>query len=81
MVMPERQVVRVRGVWKIFGGRAEEAFQAIQRDNRQKAEVLERFRAVVAVRDASFTVERGKSFASWACPGRASLPWSVTSTA
>lgn len=79
--MPERQVV-VRGVWKIFGGQSAEAFQDIQQDNLQKSEVPGQLGAVVAVRDVSFTVERGKiSFALWACPGQASLPWSVTSTA
>ena len=62
MVIHERQVVDLRGVWKVFGRRPEEALQAIQQDNLQKSDVLERFGAVIAVRDVSFTVERGEIF-------------------
>ncbi|MCY4359933.1 MAG: betaine/proline/choline family ABC transporter ATP-binding protein [Cyanobacteria bacterium MAG APA_bin_95] len=62
MVIHERQVVDLRGVWKVFGRQPEEALQAIQQDNLQKSDVLERFGAVIAVRDVSFTVERGEIF-------------------
>ena len=55
-------IIEVGSVWKIFGERAEEALQAIRQDSLHKAEVLERFGAVVAVRDVSFAVERGEIF-------------------
>ncbi len=55
-------VIEVRNVWKIFGERAEEVLRAIQRDNLHKTKVLERFGAVVAVRDVSFAVKRGEIF-------------------
>ena len=60
--MDERQVIEARGVWKIFGERAEEALRGVRQDGLHKAEVLERFGAVVAVRDVDFAVERGEIF-------------------
>ena len=60
--MDERQVIEARGVWKIFGERAEEALRGVRQDGLHKAEVLERFGAVVAVRDVDFAVERGEVF-------------------
>ena len=55
-------VVELDGVWKVFGDRADEAMQAIRTDGLGKAEVLERFGAVVGVRDASFKVSEGEIF-------------------
>ncbi|MEM6891601.1 MAG: betaine/proline/choline family ABC transporter ATP-binding protein [Pseudomonadota bacterium] len=55
-------VVEVSGVWKIFGSRANEAMAAVERDNLSKPEVLERFQAVVGVRNVSFSVEEGEIF-------------------
>ena len=55
-------VIEALNVWKVFGERAEEALQAIQQDSLHKAEVLERFGAVVAVRNVSFSVEKGEIF-------------------
>ena len=49
-------VIQVRDVWKIFGARADEALAAIRQDNLSKAEVLEKFEAVVGVREVSFDV-------------------------
>ena len=60
--MGERQVIEARGVWKIFGARAEEALRAVQQDGLPKAQVLEHFGAVVAVRDVGFAVEQGEIF-------------------
>ena len=74
------KVIEVREVWKIFGDRAAEALAAIRRDGLDKAEVLERFEAVVGVRNVSFDVHAGRSSASWASPARASRPSSATST-
>lgn len=55
-------VVEVDSVWKIFGDRAEEALDAIKSNNLSKAEVLERYQAVVGVKDVSFSVGEGEIF-------------------
>jgi len=55
-------VVEVRDVWKIFGDRANEALAAIRQHNYSKAEVLERFEAVVGVREVSFDVNESEIF-------------------
>lgn len=57
-----KTVVQVKDVWKIFGDRANEALEAIRRDNLSKAEVLERFEAVVGVREVSFDVQESEIF-------------------
>ncbi|MEL7091813.1 MAG: betaine/proline/choline family ABC transporter ATP-binding protein [Pseudomonadota bacterium] len=58
----EDGVVVTRNVWKIFGDRAEEAMEAVRRDNLSKAEVLEQFGAVVGVKDVSISVGEGEIF-------------------
>jgi glycine betaine/proline transport system ATP-binding protein len=55
-------VVELEGVWKVFGERAREAMQAVQTEGLGKPEVLERFGAVVGVKDASFKVGEGEIF-------------------
>jgi len=55
-------VVQVKDVWKIFGKRANEALKAIEAENLSKTEVLERFEAVVGVRDVSFDVFESEVF-------------------
>ncbi len=55
-------VVELEGVWKVFGERSREAMQAIRDEGLGKAEVLERFGAVVGVKDASFKVGEGEIF-------------------
>jgi glycine betaine/proline transport system ATP-binding protein len=55
-------VVVTRNVWKIFGDRAQEAMDAVRRENLSKAEVLEHFGAVVGVRDVSIDVAEGEIF-------------------
>ena len=55
-------VVVTRNVWKIFGDRADEAMAACRRENLSKAEVLDRFEAVVGVRDVSVSVAEGEIF-------------------
>ncbi|NIA69339.1 betaine/proline/choline family ABC transporter ATP-binding protein [Pelagibius litoralis] len=54
--------VKVSGVWKVFGPRADEAMAAIKAEGLTKPEVLERFGCVVGVQDASFEVPRGEIF-------------------
>lgn len=55
-------VVEIKNVWKIFGERADEALAAIEKENLSKPEVLERFKAVVGVRDVSFDVYESEIF-------------------
>ena len=55
-------VVEVDGVWKIFGDRAADAIAAVRNEGLGKAEVLDRFGAIIGVKDASFTVEEGEIF-------------------
>ena len=55
-------VIQVQDVWKIFGDRAEEALAAIRKENLSKAEVLERYEAVVGVREVSFNVHESEIF-------------------
>ncbi|NRB03780.1 MAG: glycine betaine/L-proline ABC transporter ATP-binding protein [Rhodobacteraceae bacterium] len=55
-------VVELEGVWKVFGERAQEAMAAIRAEGLGKPEVLERFQAVVGVKDASFSVSKGEIF-------------------
>ncbi|MDJ0644322.1 MAG: betaine/proline/choline family ABC transporter ATP-binding protein [Erythrobacter sp.] len=57
-----QNVVEVRGVWKIFGTRAEEAHAAIDKQSMSKAEVLDQFGAVIGVRDVSFSVDQAEIF-------------------
>lgn len=55
-------VVELENVWKVFGERAPDAMAAIRSEGIGKAEVLERFGAVVGVKDASFSVDEGEIF-------------------
>jgi glycine betaine/proline transport system ATP-binding protein len=58
----DKCVIETRNVWKIFGARADEALEAVKRDDLSKVEVLEKFQAVVGVRDVSISVEKGEIF-------------------
>ncbi len=55
-------VIRVDGVWKVFGERANEAVDAIRSEGLSKQEVLARFNCVVGIADVSFSVQRGEIF-------------------
>ena len=55
-------VIRLQGVWKIFGMRVEEAMQAITQEGLTKAQALEQFGCVVGIADCSFEVPRGEIF-------------------
>ena len=55
-------VIRLQGVWKIFGARVEDAMQAITREGLSKTQALERFGCVVGIADCSFEVPRGEIF-------------------
>ncbi|MEM7211148.1 MAG: betaine/proline/choline family ABC transporter ATP-binding protein [Pseudomonadota bacterium] len=58
----DETVIEIEGVWKIFGNRADEAMAAIHAEGLSKAEVLERYNAVVGVADVSLDVSRGELF-------------------
>ena len=55
-------VIRLQGVWKIFGMRVEEAMRAITQEGLTKAQALEQFGCVVGIADCSFEVPRGEVF-------------------
>lgn len=55
-------VVELENVWKIFGERASDAMDAVRQEGLGKPDVLERFGAVVGVKDASFSVAKGEIF-------------------
>ncbi|MEM6487682.1 MAG: betaine/proline/choline family ABC transporter ATP-binding protein [Pseudomonadota bacterium] len=55
-------VIQISNVWKIFGENAEAALAAIRSDGIGKAEVLQRFNAVVGVADVSLEIARGEIF-------------------
>lgn len=58
----EKNVVVARNVWKIFGDRADAALAATQSENLSKADILERYQAVIGVRDVSINVGEGEIF-------------------
>ncbi len=55
-------VIKMDGVWKIFGTRAGEAMQAIAQDGLTKGQALEEYGCVVGIADCSFDVPRGEIF-------------------
>ena len=55
-------VIKLEGVWKIFGARIEEAMRAITQEGLTKAQALQRFGCVVGIADCSFEVPRGEIF-------------------
>ena len=50
-----KRAIECRGVWKIFGKRADEALQAIKSRGLSKEQVHDEFNCVVGVADASFS--------------------------
>ncbi len=60
--MPPEPVIECQSLWKIFGGRAQEAMQAVLNRGLGKDEIREEFDCVVGVRDASFSVVEGEIF-------------------
>ncbi|MEM6677118.1 MAG: betaine/proline/choline family ABC transporter ATP-binding protein [Pseudomonadota bacterium] len=55
-------VVELSSVWKVFGERAAETIAEAEQGELSKAQALERFKTVIGVRDATFTVARGEIF-------------------
>lgn len=60
-VVQEDEIV-LNHVWKIFGTRAKEALAALESEQLEKNEVLERFDAVVGVSDVSLSIKKGEIF-------------------
>ncbi|WP_158774222.1 quaternary amine ABC transporter ATP-binding protein [Cobetia sp. L2A1] len=58
----QETVIRLDGVWKIFGNNPAEVMKAITEDGLDKASVREKYNCVVGISDVSFTVERGEIF-------------------
>ena len=54
--------LEISNVWKIFGEQADVALRAIQEEGLGKAEVLEKYNAVVGVADVSLDVKKGEIF-------------------
>ncbi len=59
---PGSTVIELSNVWKIFGNNPQKALEAVQKDDLPKAEVLEKFNAVVGVADVSLDIKRGEIF-------------------
>ena len=55
-------VIEIEGIWKIFGDQPMEVVKSVRRDGLSKAEVLDKFQAVVGIADVSFEVGRGEIF-------------------
>lgn len=55
-------VIVLQNVWKIFGDRAQEAIEAVEKRGLTKPEVLSEFGCVVGIADCSFEVKRGEIF-------------------
>ncbi len=54
--------IECRNLWKIYGGKADAALEAVRKDNLSKEEVRDRFGCVLGVRDVSFSVNEGEIF-------------------
>src|SRR5688500_16760171 len=55
-------VIECRGVWKVFGPRADESLMRVQREGLGQAEALKRFDCVVAVAGVDLEIFRGEIF-------------------
>jgi glycine betaine/proline transport system ATP-binding protein len=54
--------IEARGLWKIYGLRAQEALDAVKQRRLEKHQVLERFGCGVGVADVSFRISAGEVF-------------------
>ncbi|MBY6058036.1 glycine betaine/L-proline ABC transporter ATP-binding protein [Leisingera daeponensis] len=59
--MSEAQI-ECRDLWKIYGGKSDEAMKAVLSEGLSKEEVRDRFNCVLGVRNASFSVRKGEIF-------------------
>ena len=54
--------IEIKGVWKIFGDRAEEALSDIREHGTSKQQVLEDYNCAIGVADVDLEIERGEIF-------------------
>lgn len=59
---PSGSAIDIKGIWKIFGSREQEALAALQSERLSKEEILERFNCVVGVADANMSINPGEIF-------------------
>ena len=59
--VPDSACLQIRGLWKVFGSRADQAIEMAEAGN-SRADILEETGCTVAVRDVSFEVQRGETF-------------------
>ena len=55
-------MIKVNGVWKIFGAESKAALNAVKNEGLGKAEILEKYNAVVGVADVNLEINRGEIF-------------------
>lgn len=60
--MTDDNVIEISNIWKIFGSDPDAALKAVRDEGLTKAEVLERYNAVVGVADVSLSISRGEIF-------------------
>ena len=61
MSAPDSVCLEIRGLWKVFGSKADRAIELAEA-GASRAEILEETGSTVAVRDVSFDVQRGETF-------------------
>ncbi len=59
---PEDCLIEVSGIWKIFGDNPQTVLKEIREQNLSKAEVLERYNAVVGVADVNLRIKEGEIY-------------------
>lgn len=63
IAVPENiPMIECKGVWKVFGARADTAIHAMESGQSSKADVLSRYGCSVGVADANLQVQRGEVF-------------------
>jgi glycine betaine/proline transport system ATP-binding protein len=55
-------MIKVKGVWKVFGAEAQAAMEAVKNEGLGKAEVLAKYNAVVGVADVNLDITHGEIF-------------------
>lgn len=58
----EEHAIKIEGIWKIFGPRAQEALADVLANGTSKSEVLDKYNCVIGVADASMQIRAGEIF-------------------
>jgi glycine betaine/proline transport system ATP-binding protein len=61
-VVPAEPMIECRGVWKIFGRRAQETLAGMRQGTLDKASALEKYGCAVGVADVNLTINKGETF-------------------